>query len=430
MRPWGDSVGLHIRHTEEAQWRMAGSVGESKSAAWRKKADRVIRHRERHDGWLARHGMRPWILILGVVCFVVNLADGIILISHRSSVAACALLAACLAADLWMTLQPRIGCWTVFLVLLAGALSPVPFPASYLLSCLAAAGFLGYLNTVMGMVACVLGFLYAVLLFMLRHPGYQQGQGTLGTFALLCVIAALAGISFRLTRQMDTERIRRATADRNAQTARRLHDYTTNDLCSIIMMTDRLEHGEVGLDQAGGEIRNLATTALDHTRAVIRTLESTIPDEAAACTPRDFLHQLGSIAAEQQRSLSLMGFQGSILVPTHLAWEPDPERGDMICGLLRELAGNIVKYASPSGGYTISVMQTGEAITVSALNTHSRSGAVGLSSGLRRYQELVERNGGTWEQSDDGTTWSLHLELPGSAVASQTEDIAYPLERR
>ena len=55
-----------------------------------------------------------------------------------------------------------------------------------------------------------------------------------------------------------------------------------------------------------------------------------------------------------------MGFQGSILVPTHLAWEPDPERGDMICGLLRELAGNIVKYASPSGGYTISVMQTGE----------------------------------------------------------------------
>ena len=78
----------------------------------------------------------------------------------------------------------------------------------------------------------------------------------------------------------------------------------------------------------------------------------------------------------------------------------------------------------PSGGYTISVMQTGEAIIVSALNAHSQSGTVGLSSGLRRYRELVDRNGGTWSQSDDGTTWSLHVELPRSAMASQAKDIA------
>ena len=190
------------------------------------------------------------------------------------------------------------------------------------------------------------------------------------------------------------------------------------------MMTDRLEHGEVGVDQAGGQIRNLATSALEHARTVIRTLESSLPDDGEPGEPQDFTRQLGGIASEQQRSLSLMGFQGSILVPTHLAWEPDPECSDMICGLLRELAGNIVKYASPSGGYTISVMQTGEAIIVSALNAHSQSGTVGLSSGLRRYRELVDRNGGTWSQSDDGTTWSLHVELPRSAMASQAKDIA------
>ena len=259
---------------------------------------------------------------------------------------------------------------------------------------------------------------------MLHHQEYRPGQGTPLSFALLCVIAALAGISLRLTRQRDMERIRRAAAGRTAQTARRLHAYTTNDLCSIIMMTDRLEHGEVGVGQAGGQIRDLATSALEHTRTVIRTLESSLPDDGEPGEPQDFTRQLGGIASEQQRSLSLMGFQGSILVPTHLAWEPDPERGDMICGLLRELAGNIVKYASPSGGYTISVMQTGEAIIVSALNAHSQSGAGGLASGVRRYRELVDRNGGTWSQSDDGITWSLHVELPRGAMASQAEDIA------
>ncbi len=320
------------------------------------------------EGWLSRHGLYFWFLVISGVCLVVNLVDGMVLMSHGPSVGIGVLLVACVVADLWMAVRPRIGCWTVFLVLLAGTLSPVPFPASYLLSCLAAAGFLGYLGIKLGVAACVPGVSYAVLLAVLHHQEYRPGQGTPLSFALLCVIAALAGISLRLTRQRDTERIRRAAAGRNAQTARRLHDYTTNDLCSIIMMTDRLEHGEVGVGQAGGQIRDLATSALEHTRTVIRTLESSLPDDGEPSEPQDFTRQLGGIASEQQRSLSLMGFQGSILVPTHLAWEPDPERGDMICGLLRELAGNIVKYASPSGGYTISVMQTGEAIIVSALN--------------------------------------------------------------
>lgn len=376
------------------------------------------------EGWLSRHGLYPWFLVISGVCLVVNLVDGMVLMSHGPSVGIGVLLVVCVVADLWMAVRPRIGCWAVFLVLLAGTLSPVPFPASYLLSCLAAAGFLGYLGTMLGVAACVPGVLYAVLLAVLRHQEYRPGQGTPLSFALLCVIAALAGISLRLTRQRDTERIRRAAAGRNAQTARRLYDYTTNDLCSIIMMTDRLEHGEVGVGQAGGQIRNLATSALEHARTVIRTLESSLPDDGEPGEPQDFTRQLGGIASEQQRSLSLMGFQGSILVPTHLAWEPDPECGDMICGLLRELAGNIVKYASPSGGYTISVMQTGEAIIVSALNAHSQSGAVGLSSGLRRYRELVDRDGVTWSQSDDGTTWSLHVELPRSTMASQAEDVA------
>ena len=215
------------------------------------------------EGWLSRHGLYPWFLVISGVCLVVNLVDGMVLMSHGPSVGIGVLLVVCVVADLWMAVRPRIGCWAVFLVLLAGTLSPVPFPASYLLSCLAAAGFLGYLGIKLGVAACVPGVLYAVLLAVLHHQEYRPGQGTPLSFALLCVIAALAGISLRLTRQRDTERIRRAAAGRNAQTARRLHDYTTNDLCSIIMMTDRLEHGEVGVGQAGGQIRDLATSALE-----------------------------------------------------------------------------------------------------------------------------------------------------------------------
>ena len=141
------------------------------------------------EGWLSRRGLYPWFLVISGVCLVVNLVDGMVLMSHGPSVGIGVLLVVCVVADLWMAVRPRIGCWAVFLVLLAGTLSPVPFPASYLLSCLAAAGFLGYLGTVLGVAACVPGVLYAVLLAVLHHQEYRLGQGTPLSFALLCVIA-------------------------------------------------------------------------------------------------------------------------------------------------------------------------------------------------------------------------------------------------
>ena len=215
-----------MRHTEEVRRRMARLGGASHAVPLRKKGEQDMGD----EGWLSRHGLYPWFLVISGVCLVVNLVDGMVLMSHGPLVGIGVLLVACVVADLWMAVRPRIGCWTVFLVLLAGTLSPVPFPASYLLSCLAAAGFLGYLGIMLGVAACVPGVLYAMLLAVLHHQEYRPGQGTPLSFALLCVIAALAGISLRLTRQRDTECIRRAAAGRNAQTARRLHDYTTNDL--------------------------------------------------------------------------------------------------------------------------------------------------------------------------------------------------------
>ena len=80
------------------------------------------------EGWLARHGLYPWFLVISGVCLVVNLVDGMVLMSHGPSVGIGVLLVVCVVADLWMAVRPRIGCWAVFLVLLAGTLSPVPFP--------------------------------------------------------------------------------------------------------------------------------------------------------------------------------------------------------------------------------------------------------------------------------------------------------------
>lgn len=152
---------------------MARLGGASHAVPLRKKGEQDMGD----EGWLARHGLYFWFLVISGVCLVVNLVDGMVLMSHGPSVGIGVLLVACVVADLWMAVRPRIGCWTVFLVLLAGTLSPVPFPASYLLSCLAAAGFLGYLGIMLGVAACVPGVLYAVLLAVLRHQEYRPGQG-------------------------------------------------------------------------------------------------------------------------------------------------------------------------------------------------------------------------------------------------------------
>lgn len=54
------------------------------------------------EGWLSRHGLYFWFLVISGVCLVVNLVDGMVLMSHGPSVGIGVLLVACVVADLWM----------------------------------------------------------------------------------------------------------------------------------------------------------------------------------------------------------------------------------------------------------------------------------------------------------------------------------------
>ena len=38
------------------------------------------------EGWLSRHGLYFWFLVISGVCLVVNLVDGMVLMSHGPSV--------------------------------------------------------------------------------------------------------------------------------------------------------------------------------------------------------------------------------------------------------------------------------------------------------------------------------------------------------
>ena len=62
---------------------MARLGGASHAVPLRKKGEQDMGD----EGWLSRHGLYPWFLVISGVCLVVNLVDGMVLM--RSASASC-----------------------------------------------------------------------------------------------------------------------------------------------------------------------------------------------------------------------------------------------------------------------------------------------------------------------------------------------------
>ena len=84
---------------------MARLGGASHAVPLRKKGEQDMGD----EGWLARHGLYFWFLVISGVCLVVNLVDGMVLMSHGPSVGISVLLVVCGVADLRMAVRRRFG---------------------------------------------------------------------------------------------------------------------------------------------------------------------------------------------------------------------------------------------------------------------------------------------------------------------------------
>jgi hypothetical protein len=364
--------------------------------------------------WCHEHGIYPWIAVLSCLFGVLPVVDAMPAAFHSpTDFTLMGYLIACVVTPLWMAIRPISGAWSVVVVWCAGSLLPFSFSILYLFVVLIAVGVLSFFSRKQGICACIVGIFMRVLEYMLPWSESPLGLIDILTYFVFFTIAVISGSALRWDKQRREQESRR----RNIWSARRLHDYTSNDLCDIIMVVDQcLSTAGVNRDVRLTEIRNLASSALHQTRMVSGILETAQGDTRLGGEARfgtSLKTELTNIAMERQSVMSSLGLRGRILVPDSIENDISPEFGEFICGLLRELCNNIVRHADSAGGYAIVLSMTSKETIISALNSIRYDGsALPSGTGLARYQCRVEELGGTWNMSTIDSKWSLRTVIP------------------
>ena len=136
--------------------------------------------------------------------------------------------------------------------------------------------------------------------------------------------------------------------------AQYLHDYTTNDLNNILMLTDlALTQPDSPAPDTLERVRALAKDALKQTRLAITALEhDDDADEHTIYQPTasDLEQQLFAVAEEQRTLLGTYGYQGSVLIGEHPFAHCSQAQATLALSLVREMFSNIVQHADPAIG--------------------------------------------------------------------------------
>lgn len=381
--------------------------------------DAVIRQRLRN--WLPH----PYMSLAACVLTCVHIVDVIDLCFHGapSTAAICLSLLQCVAG-LWMIARPASGAYVAIAVDIVSWLSPDDTPFTYNFLMFAALLIRSYLSVFTGICAGLALSLCACADAALNTASVMRNGGYI-TFALCVAFSIFAGYAVQMHVYRGMMQRDRYHADQQRGIARNLHDYATNDLTDILLILDHMEgHPQ---DAATAEqlsvIRTLTGRALNRTRQAISVLENDDPAPQRKTNATKF--DLSGIIAEQEHILATAGLHGETLTIGEPSTRIDAETAKLLTGFIRELYGNIGRYADAMANYLLIIAFAERSITVelsdlprpdrgvssSVVARHSAS-AGGLHSGLAHYRQLIAERGGEWEQSRNKPYWTLRVTVP------------------
>lgn len=320
---------------------------------------------------------------------------------------------------LCMPLRPPVPAWLGIIVYLAGLITP-GFQAT---------------NTVFGMwLAIGTVFLYAspllstglsgiTLLVLFIVSFEERGQvDVLVVVAFFQVVSGLAGYAIRQRRlraqarrrdlQMQTDELRLSQLERETLIASRLHDTLTNNLSTMITMSElhRLETTDSAELEYIDVISGRARDSMNQAHAVIDMLRG---HEPARVTDIGTLAScLRDSAAALDAELARHGMHGDTrVIARSEAISCTPNVSDEVCGLLTELGNNLLRYGT--GTYMVCI-ELDHTIHVCAMNEIGGHDDVVHRSGrgLSLHRETVERMGGKMRWGRDGDVWTVSVRIP------------------
>lgn len=318
---------------------------------------------------------------------------------------------------------PRIGSWPVVGIWVIGTL--VPMTTTFPISAPFAVAVLGGYRLWWGLsagVVCAASRLLSFALMIEPWPGLSGAISLCALFLLAaCVGAALNGQYERLR-----ERDRRRMMRRDRMIVDQLHDHVCNTLAYLVCaMDDGMLNVEAtsgsGLDRAG--VRELLEDALCDARMAITLMRRNAQDDggfpargATAVPVRADSPSLAQTATALQRRLSMAGVNGDVFVDELTDLLSDADTARLAASFMRELFGDIGKYADRSSRYMVCVAVRSDVLTIDASNVvrsdRNRDGPLSGGSGLQRYRQAVERLGGSLTVVEQDGIWSLASAWP------------------
>ena len=335
------------------------------------------------------------------------------------------------ASLIWFAFDPRLGAYAVVLAQCADFVVPQTTPVSMMFTALLIVGASAYLSIWRAAVLAGLLVCGSALNMVLLPTAFMSGGGMI-SYALLTLISMLVGVLTRKGLHRQEQKILNISALSNNTIAQHLHDYTTNDMNDIIMLSDAIMDTPSATDHAESihRIREIAANALTQTRTAISSLEQArtpiapVPRlECAGQPPSNLQERVSDLLDEQQELLESLGFTGTVIMPSPLPASHDAD-GRLLLGLLRELFGNIAHHAAPRQGYTLAICGSDRCCDISLADTPVTVQTTGIRrkaknddlpkgmrSGLRRYERAIAERHGEWEITAKPDSWSLHATI-------------------
>ncbi len=362
----------------------------------------------------------PYLSCVAAAFALLNLAEGLYIL-HIAGVTALglALFALRTALALWFTARPEQGAYGLLALLAAEMFAPISTPfTSYILALVAIAS-ISYFRAIAGMVCGTLFALCAIGYGVIAPYGVM-GQGGSLTFSGLDIAAICIGICIRSAAHNSLNEHERRARQRNVRIARDLHDHTTNDITDMMLLIDRyrLAPGSVSAAELKA-LRTIADDALQHTRQAIATLEEEppqVPKSALDVTVASRRHLSDDIAKHRAR-LQRIDSSGDVIITGAIDTLNNSDTV-FIADFLRELFGNIAKYADSTQRYVMLIAVSQDRVTID-ITDHPRQDGVSLEgrhSGLAYYRERVQNMHGDWNVREERGQWVLHASVPVNTI--------------
>lgn len=368
----------------------------------------------------ARH--MPYMLLRGVAALwtVMLVLDACRLVGESRWISCC--IAGVEIACLWLLAsRPLVGVVPVAILWCMSLVSPIPVPPAFGYVGLTAVGVLGYLGM-------PLSILFASVFMAVNYVSHLLMADFVAPLAIMpaltmcadMLLAGIVGCIVRIVRRNMRERDRWRVQQQHMAVAARLHDEACNDLVYALLTLRRsqVETASTNDDEEHERLAQVSAAvedALASVRSGILLLRASDDGDEHRTERRRTLPVHAAIEWQHSRVREL-GFDGLTSVSDGARFVTSgADRIAALDGLIRELFGNLVKYADAAHPFVCSVDVQGDMLYLSWCNTRAARPNVTASSGsgISGCRRLFEQCGGALAAgAGDGALWCVEASMP------------------